>query len=134
MTEEFLGRGWAFPVGVDSAGDVRTAAGERTVEQSIRLIIGTAKGERVMRPDFGCGIHEYVFDTVDANTLALVETTVEEALVEFEPRIAVEDVSTSTEDLSEGVLLIEVDYRVRDSNTRRNVVYPFYVEEGPRRE
>jgi hypothetical protein len=133
MTGDFLGRGWAFPVGVDSAGDVRTAADERTVEESIRLVIGTAKGERVMRPAFGCGIHEYAFDTVDANTLSLVETTVEEALVEFEPRIAVEEVSASTEDLSEGVLLIEVDYRIRASNTRRNMVYPFYIggEESP---
>lgn len=134
MEGEFLGRGWAFPVGVDGAGDVRTAADEQTVEDAIRLIVGTAKGERVMRPDFGCGIHEYVFDTVDANTLSLVETTVEEALVEFEPRIAVEEVSASTEDLSEGVLLVEITYRIRESNTRRNLVYPFYVEGDQRRE
>lgn len=128
MDEDFLGRGWAFPVGVDSTGDVRTAADERAVEESIRVIIGTAKGERVMRPDFGCGIHDYVFEAIDANTLTLVETSVEEALVESEPRIAVEDVTASTEDLSEGVLRIELDYRVRDSNTRRNLVYPFYLE------
>lgn len=134
MEGEFLGRGWAFPVGVDGAGDVRTAADEQTVEDAIRLIVGTAKGERVMRPDFGCGIHEYAFDTVDANTLSLVETTVEEALVEFEPRIAVEEVSASTEDLSEGVLLVEITYRIRESNTRRNLVYPFYVEGDQRRE
>lgn len=134
MDEDFLGRGWAFPVDVDGRGDVRTASGEQSVEEAIRVIIGTAKGERVMRPDFGCGIHEYVFDAVDANTLSLVETTVEEALIEFEPRIDVEDVSTSTDDLSEGVLLIEVDYRIRDSNTRRNLVYPFYLEGGGRRE
>jgi phage baseplate assembly protein W len=131
MSEDFLGRGWAFPVDVDAGGDIRTAAGEATVEESIRVIIGTAKGERVMRPDFGCGIHEYVFETVDANTLTLVETSVEEALIEFEPRIAVEDVTASTDELSEGVLRIEVDYRIRDSNTRRNLVYPFYVEGGP---
>lgn len=134
MDEDFLGRGWAFPVGVDATGDVRTAAGEQSIEESIRVIIGTAKGERVMRPDFGCGIHEYVFETIDANTLTLVEKSVEDALVEFEPRIAVKDVSVSTEDVSEGVLLIEVDYRIRDSNTRRNTVYPFYVEGGRTRE
>jgi hypothetical protein len=131
MEDDFLGRGWAFPVGVDDAGDVRTAAGEQTVEESIRLIIGTAKGERTMRPGFGCGVHEYVFDTIDTNTLSLIETTVEEALIEFEPRIAVEEVSTSTQDLSEGILLIEIDYRIRDSNTRRNMVYPFYLEARP---
>lgn len=132
--QDFLGRGWAFPVGVDAAGDIKTAADERTIEESIRVILGTAKGERVMRPDFGCGIHEYVFETVDANTLTLVETSVEDALVEFEPRIAVEDVSVSTEDISEGVLLVEIDYRVRDSNTRRNLVYPFYLEGDRTRE
>lgn len=129
MPEEYLGRGWAFPVEVEE-GSIETAAGERTVKESIRVIIGTAKGERVMRPDFGCGIHDHVFDAVDANTLTLVETTVEEALVEFEPRIAVEGVGTSTDDLDEGVLLIEVDYRIRENNTRRNLVYPFYVEGG----
>lgn len=134
MNDDFLGRGWAFPLDVDRRGNVRTAADEQSVEESIRLIIGTSKGERVMRPDFGCGIHEYVFETVDANTRALVETTVEEALIEYEPRIAVEDVSTSTEDLSEGVLLIEVEYRIRESNVRRNLVYPFYLEGGGRRE
>lgn len=124
---EFLGRGWAFPVGLTAGGDVRTAADEQTVEESIRVIIGTAKGERVMRPDFGCGIHDYVFETVDANTLALVQESVEEALVEFEPRIAVEDVTASTEDIAEGVLRIELAYRIRSSNTRRNMVYPFYL-------
>lgn len=134
MNDDFLGRGWAFPLDVDRRGNVRTAADEQSVEESIRLIIGTSKGERVMRPDFGCGIHEYVFETVDANTRALVETTVEGALIEYEPRIAVEDVSTSTEDLSEGVLLIEVEYRIRESNVRRNLVYPFYLEGGGRRE
>lgn len=130
MEDDFLGRGWAFPVGVDPAGDIRTAAGEQTVEESIRLIIGTSKGERVMRPEFGCGIHDHVFDTIDANTLTLVEQSVEEALIQFEPRIAVENVSTSTEDLSNGVLLIEVEYRIRSSNTRRNLVYPFYLTGG----
>lgn len=134
MDGEYLGRGWSFPVGVDDDGAVRTTAGEQAVEESIRLIIGTAKGERVMRPEFGCGIHDYAFDTVNANTRTMVETSVEEALVEFEPRIAVEDVSTDTDDISEGVLLIEVEYRIHESNTRNNLVYPFYLEGGRGRE
>lgn len=131
---DFLGRGWGFPVGVDEDGSIRTATNEETVEESIRTIIGTARGERVMRPDFGCGIHEHVFDTINANTRTMIETSVEDALVEFEPRIAVEDVTTSTEDLSEGVLQIEVAYRIHESNTRRNLVYPFYLNGGGRRE
>lgn len=131
MAEDFLGRGWAFPVYADAAGDVRTAADTEAVEESIRLIIATSKGERVMRPEFGCGIHDHVFDVVDANTRSLVETSVEEALREFEPRIEVEDVTTSTDDLSEGVLLVEIRYRIRDSNARHNMVYPFYLNGGP---
>lgn len=133
MAEDFLGRGWAFPVYADAVGDIQTTANVETVEESIRLIIATSKGERVMRPEFGCGIHDHVFDAIDANTRSLVETSVEEALREFEPRIEVEEVSTSTEDLSEGVLLVEISYRIRDSNARHNMVYPFYLSggEGP---
>lgn len=134
MNRDYLGRGWSFPVGVAVDGEIDTAAGEECVEEAIRVIIGTAKGERVMRPDFGCGIHDYAFDTVNANTRTMVETSVEEALVEHEPRVAVEDVSTSTEDLAEGVLLIEVEYRIHHSNTRRNLVYPFYLDGGGRRD
>ena len=130
MADDFLGRGWAFPVSLDTAGGVRTAADEQTVEESIRVILGTSKGERVMRPEFGCGIHDHVFDAVDANTLALIETSVAEALREFEPRIAVESITTSTDELSEGVLLVEIDYRIRESNTRHNLVYPFYLDGG----
>ncbi|WIV66073.1 GPW/gp25 family protein [Natrialbaceae archaeon AArc-T1-2] len=123
---EFLGRGWAFPVATTS-GDVDLASGERTIEESIRVIIGTAKGERIMRPDFGCRIHEYVFETIDTSTKSLIETAVEDALVEWEPRIDVENVTVSTDRLSTGELMISVDYTVRDTNNEHNLVYPFYV-------
>lgn len=127
MDEDFLGEGWAFPVGVDGSGEIETAAREQDIEEAIRIIIGTAKGERVMRPEFGCGIHDYVFDTVNASTRTLIETTVEEALIEWEPRIAVENVEVSTDRLANGELTISVDYRVRSSNNEYNLVYPFYV-------
>jgi hypothetical protein len=126
----FLGTGWEFPVRTDGTGDVRLSSGPTDIEQSIYLVLSTAKGERVMRPTFGCDIHEYAFETVDTTTRTLVETSVYEALVEWEPRIDVTDVTVSTERLGEGVLLVEVAYRVRQSNNEFNLVYPFYLTEG----
>lgn len=128
MDRDFLGQGWSFPVSTDGAEDVEYAAAEVDIEEAIRIIIGTAKGERVMRPDFGCGIHEHVFDTVDRSTLTVIETAVEEALVEWEPRIDVEVVEASTDRLDEGRLDISVNYRVRSTNNEHNLVYPFYIE------
>lgn len=130
MASEFLGTGWRFPVGTNRAGEIELSTGERDIEEAIRIILGTAKGERVMRPNFGCGIHDHVFDTVNTTTLTLIETTVREALVEWEPRIEVQNVETSTEEISDGKLMIQIDYRVRSSNTEGNLVYPFYLEEG----
>jgi phage baseplate assembly protein W len=130
MTEDFLGRGWSFPVTTDREDAMDLTAGVTDIEQSIRIIIGTAKGERVMRPEFGCGIHEYTFAAVDTTTLTLVESAVEDALVEWEPRIEVLSVDTDTARLANGRLDIGVEYRVRRTNTERNLVYPFYVDGG----
>lgn len=128
MTRDFLGRGWRFPVGTDSKRDVRLSAEERDVEESIRIILGTAKGERVMRPDFGCNIHDYVFASVNASTLALIETGIREALLRWEPRIAVESVEALADRTERGRLEIRIDYRIRSSDSERNLVYPFYVD------
>jgi phage baseplate assembly protein W len=126
--EDFRGTGWAFPVDTDGEGEMETASGREDVEQAIRIIIGTAKGERVMRPDFGCGIHEYAFAAVDTTTLRLIETSVREALEQWERRIEVLDVSTDTSDLDAGRIDIAIDYRLRQTNDEFNLVYPFYVE------
>lgn len=126
----FLGTGWRFPVRADSRGAIRTVSGERDIEEAIWVIIGTAKGERVMQPDFGCGIHEYAFSTVNTTNRTLIEDSVEEALVRWEPRIEVLDVTTSTAELSEGRLLVSLAYRVRGTNAERNLVYPFYLTGG----
>ena len=130
MTDDrgFLGTGVAFPVGTDGGGRLATATGTEDVEQAIRIVLGTAKGERVMRPDFGCGIHDYAFTAVDTTTLRLLETSVREALETWERRIEVEDVSTDTTDLENGRIDIEIEYRLRRTNDRFNLVYPFYVE------
>lgn len=125
---DFRGTGWSLPVTTDGEGAIETADGREDVEQSIRIILETAKGERVMRPDFGCSIHEYAFATIDTTTLRLVETTVREALETWERRIEVQSVSASTDRLDEGRLDVEIEYRLRRTNDERNLVYPFYVE------
>lgn len=124
----FLGSGWAFPVETDAEGAVRrTAAGDEAVRQSIWAILGTAPGERVMRPDFGCGIHDLVFTVLDTGTANAVAATVAEALADWEPRIDVLDVYAAPDADEPSRLLIEINYRVRASNSRLNLVYPFYV-------
>lgn len=126
--EDFRGTGWAFPVETDGDGRMETASGREDVEQAIRIILGTAKGERVMRPDFGCGIHEYAFAAIDTTTRRLIETSVREALEEWERRIEVLDVSTDTAELENGRIDIEIDYRLRRTNDEFNLVYPYYLE------
>ena len=128
---DFLGRGWAFPVHAEPAsGRIATAAGEEDIRQSIRIIIATAKGERVMRPDFGCGIHELVFAAVDTETIAQVRRDVTEALRTHEARIELLGVQVIHDVSLQGQLRIEVDYRVRQTNQTGNLVFPFYFKEG----
>ena len=123
---EFLGRGWSFPVET-SDGEVDLVAGETDIEQSIRLILSTAPGERIMRPEFGCGIHSYVFAAVDRTRLTLIEDEVRDALIEWEPRIEVLAVDAALADRSTGRLDVDVAYRVRRTNNEFNLVYPFYL-------
>lgn len=130
MAREFLGQGWAFPVGVDAEGKIKITREEEDIRQAIWIILSTAKGERVMRPDFGCGIHDFVFASINTANVALIENSVREALTLWEPRIEVTDVQVSTEHVARGQLLVSVDYKVRTTNNRFNLVYPFYLTEG----
>jgi uncharacterized protein len=129
MAKPFLGVGTAFPPQLDPAtqGFVR-AEYEESVRQSILLILGTAPGERLMRPEFGCGIHDLVFANLGFGTLGRVQQTVDEALLRLEPRIDV----TSIDVRSGGdgnVLLIHIQYQVRATNNAFNLVYPFYLQQ-----
>ncbi len=129
QNSEFLGRGFAFPPSVDPVtGQMRTAAYEEDIRQAIYLIIMTRKGERVMRPDFGCAIHEYAFDSMDYETMSRIEETVQEALILWEPRIR--DVEVNAYRAETGKLNIEISYVVRSTNNPYNLVYPFYINEG----
>ena len=128
MAKTFLGKGWAFPVRVGAGGALAVAEYEEKVRQSIWIILGTAKGERVMRPDFGCGIYDLVFSAVTPDTAGRVSEAVRQALLFFEPRINVLDVRVRAEGEGGEVLLIVVDYQVRATNNVFNLVYPFYLE------
>jgi hypothetical protein len=131
--KDFMGRGWAMPVDIDPrTGLVASVEYEDDIRQSILIIIETARGERAMRPDFGCGIHELVFAAVDSKTLQRIRSEVEDALRRFEARIDVLAVTVDEDATSEGVLLIELEYRVRKTNQIGNLVFPFYFREGGR--
>jgi hypothetical protein len=125
MDRKFLGVGWKFPLQITPGGRIATAGLERRIEESIALILGTAQGERVMLPSFGCGIHDVVFAPNNSSTLSLVVFNVRRALVAFERRIDVLDITAEP-----NLLLIRIDYRVRANNARGNLVYPFYIREA----
>jgi Bacteriophage baseplate protein W len=126
----FLGRGWSFPVRLDDkAGTIRLSEYEQDIQQSIWIILSTSKGERVMRPDFGCGIHDLVFEVINTTTLTEVEEGVREALALFESRIDVKQVKALANGGLDGQLRISIDYEVRGTNNQLNFVYPFYIKE-----
>jgi phage baseplate assembly protein W len=127
MAEEILGTGLAFPLSVDSRGGIAMVREESDVDQAIAIILGTAPGERPMRPEFGCGVHDYVFDTIDASTVGRMEEEVRNALTRWEPRIDVVGLDFDLDGVDRGELMIRIDYRVRATNHYRNLVYPFYV-------
>jgi phage baseplate assembly protein W len=128
--QDILGRGWSFPVRPGPAGGLTLTGGEEKVRQSIWLILSTAPGERQMRPDFGCGIHDLVFQPITAALQGVVADRVQTALVNFEPRIDVFGVDVSSPPEAPNYLLIRVDYRIRSSNSLYNLVYPFFIAEG----
>ncbi len=124
-----LGRGWAFPI-EPAAGDVAMSAYDEDVRQAILIILGTARGERAMRPDFGVGLQSLVFEPINTTTRALVRHRVEEALITWEPRIDLHEVRVTADASAPGRLLIDIRYLVRATNSFYNLVYPFYLQEG----
>ena len=128
MGQEFLGVGWKFPVRLDGQGSVALSRYEEDIRESIWIILSTAPGERVMRPDFGCGIHEYVFAPNNTRTAGLVQQKVEEALTRWEPRIELQELQVKADVDNPTVLLVQISYRVRATDSRFNLVYPFYLE------
>ncbi|MBW4493636.1 MAG: GPW/gp25 family protein [Oscillatoria princeps RMCB-10] len=128
MNSDFLGVGWTSPVGLDKNGQIKMARYEDCVRQSIWTLLSTAYGERVMRPDFGCGIHNLVFAPNSAGTIGQVVSEVQQALTQWEPRIDVLDVDAYPDPNQPNRLLIQINYQIRTTNNRFNLVYPFYLE------
>lgn len=126
----FLGAGWGFPLKINNKGNMKMSYFEQSIAESVRLIIGTSKGERLMRPDYGCEINELVFAPNNANTHSLIAFYIEEALVKWEPRIILEKVEATPSEENEAQIDIYIEYKVRDINTYFNMVYPFYLERG----
>lgn len=126
----FLGRGWAFPVAVLDGGAVAMAEYEEDVRQAVRIILFTSPGERVMRPDFGAGLDDFLFEPINTTTVSLLRHRVEQALITWEPRIDSVTVRIDTGNAALGRVDIHVEYRVRATNTFYNLVYPFYLTEG----
>lgn len=126
----FVGRGIAFPMRVDSSGSIALVSGVVDIEKSMRIIIGTAPGERPMRPEFGCRIWELLFEPINLNTLGLMESVVEEALQRWEPRVEITEVVADAVDPSDGAVNISVSYVIASTNESRNLVYPFYTIPG----
>ncbi|MEE9128628.1 MAG: GPW/gp25 family protein [Phycisphaerales bacterium] len=127
----FLGVGWAFPLRLDATDRaVATVAYEADVREAICIILGTNRGERVMRPRFGAGLRDFVFQPVSTTTMERIRTRVLEALVDWEPRIDIDEVKVEAAPGSIGRIDILLRYRLRATNTLHNLVYPFYLDEG----
>jgi phage baseplate assembly protein W len=130
VSDEFIGRGWAFPLRTDPTGGIALVAREREIEEAIRLVLGTSPGERPMRPEFGCRIHDYVFASADGATASAIAAEVREAIRRWEPRVDIEDVQVSFDARDAAVMYIDIKYAIRRTNDRRNLVFPFYVIPG----
>lgn len=131
MSHEFQGVGWSYPFEWDSEVGAVSSSDAQDIQQAIWIILSTAPGERMMRPDFGCAIHDYVFAPVNTQTIGLLRFAVEEALTRWEPRIELEQVAVEIDRPSAGTdnaIVINIDYRVRTTDSRYNLVYPFYLQ------
>jgi phage baseplate assembly protein W len=124
---EFLGQGLAFPMQINQQGGIALARGAHDIEQAIRIILGTAPGERVMRPEFGCRVHELIFAPDNAATRGLLAYHVEQALIRWEPRIAVQEINVTSDPGMDGALLVEIKYEIKNTHDERSIVYPFYL-------
>lgn len=137
---KFLGRGWQFPprfeVALDeqgraaAAGTAAMVANNDDIQESLRILLATSRGERVMRPQYGLGLHEHVFDLSDETSLGDLRSKIEDAVLHFEPRIVVEEIYFDTSTLADGYLSVLMQYWIPAINSRSNIVFPFYFDEG----
>jgi phage baseplate assembly protein W len=127
MSEAFVGSGWSFPLRTDRSGSIALASGDREIEEAIALVIGTAPGERPMRPEYGCAIHDFVFAPADATTAGRIAYEVRVSLDRWEPRVEVTDVVVTSAPDDASTLYVDIRYVRRGTNDPRNLVFPFYL-------
>ena len=127
MSEAFVGAGWSFPLRTDATGSIALSSGDRELEEAIALVLGTAPGERPMRPEYGCAIHDFVFAPADATTAGRIAYEVRASLERWEPRIEVTDVEITFDPGDAATLYVDVRYVQRGTNNPRNLVFPFYL-------
>jgi phage baseplate assembly protein W len=127
VAERFIGKGWNYPMGTDATGRIALASDDRNIAQAIRFVLSTAPGERPMRPEFGCGIHDYVFAPADATTAGQLASEVKKSLARWDPRINVESVDVSVDAVDRNAMYIDIHYTKKGSYDPRNLVFPFYV-------
>lgn len=126
----FLGTGWSFPPEFSIRAGVRMVSAEEDIRQSLVIVLATAPGERVMRPAFGAGIKQQVYESINETTITILKDTIKRAILFFEPRVVVEAITTDSTLALEGRLDFSIDYTIISTNTRHNIVYPFYCLEG----
>lgn len=126
----FLGKGWSFPPTFDNKGKVQLVSGADDVAQSLRILLSTRPGERVMQPLFGCNLDVLLFEPITTTLIAYIKDLINTAVLYFEPRIELEKITVDAGRINEGVILIELEYLILAANSRYNLVYPFYLEEG----
>jgi phage baseplate assembly protein W len=132
MNRNILGKGWAFPVSPGIHGSIKYSQADKNIEESIRIILSTTPGERLMRPDFGCAINNMIFAPNTPQTIALAEHYIREAIIRWEPRVILKEVTGMLDGDNPALVNIHIHYEIRSVNTFFNMVYPFYLERGER--
>jgi uncharacterized protein len=134
INSKFLGTGWGFPPAFDPrTREAVLVTQQEDVEESLRILLSTSPGERVMHPNYGCGLLRMVFENMDESRLTEIRSLVERAVLFFEPRVILHEVKIDTQELFEGILRVRLDYSLRTTNTRHNLVYPLYLAEASQR-
>jgi phage baseplate assembly protein W len=126
----FLGTGWSFPPEFSRRGGVRMVSAEEDIRQSLRLLLATTPGERVMQPSFGCGIKSHIYDSINESTITILKDLISQSILFFEPRVTLESIVEDSTGALEGRLDFMIVYTIISTNTRHNIVYPFYIREG----
>lgn len=131
INKSFLGRGWKFPPEFNNiTNQVEMVEDEDDIQDSLRILLSTDPGERIMQPEYGCGLKHLLFENIDESIITLIKHTIDKAILFFEPRIIVEEITLDAEKYYEGIILINIGYLIRTTNNRSNIVFPFYINEG----